>query len=79
MVSYEVKREKFKKIAGNRVETILQKIETLGNCSNRRYYEYKEDEINLIFNTIEKRLKETKALFKFNKKERFSLWGDGIK
>jgi protein tyrosine/serine phosphatase len=73
MVSYEVKREKFKKIAGNRVETILQKIETLGNCSNRRYYEYTEDEIDKIFNTLDKKLKETKSLFRFNKKERFSL------
>lgn len=58
------KKEKFKKIATKRVNSILKKLEILGNCSNRQYYDYSEKDVYKIFRTINSKVKETKALFK---------------
>jgi hypothetical protein len=69
----ETPRERFKRLATLRVNAVLQKLEILGNCSNRNYYEYTEDDVNVIFNAIDKKVKEIKLLFRFPKKERFTL------
>lgn len=63
----ESRRERFKRLATLRTNTILKKIKILGNCSNRSAYDYTEDEINKIFMEIEKRLKETKSRFHYSK------------
>jgi len=57
------KRERFIRIAERRVNYVLDNLERLGNCSNRRNYEYYEDDIRKIFNEIEKKTKEIKAVF----------------
>ena len=57
------KRERFVRIAEKRVNNILHTLDSLGNCSNKRNYEYSDKDVKLIFNEIEKKLKETKAKF----------------
>jgi len=52
------KRERFKRLAEQRTNAVMHKLKVLGNCSNRSAYEYNEDEINKIFSTIEKMLRE---------------------
>lgn len=67
------KRERFKRLATQRTNTILQKLKVLGNCANRSAYHYNEDEINKIFSEIERRVREVKAKFHFPKNKEFKL------
>lgn len=69
----QTKSERFKRIAGKRTNDILDKIRLLGNCSNRNTYEYSKDEVNKIFNEIEKNLKASKLKFLPGEKQRFKL------
>jgi len=69
----ETKSERFKRIAGKRTNDALDKIRLLGNCANRNTYEYSKDEVNRIFNEIEKNLKIAKLKFISGKKQRFQL------
>ncbi|MEW6409012.1 MAG: hypothetical protein AB1488_02725 [Nitrospirota bacterium] len=69
----ETKSERFKRIASKRTNEILEKIRILGNCSNKSSYEYTEEEVNKIFNEIDKQLKLIKSKFLGGKRERFRL------
>ena len=66
-------RDRFKRLASLRTNTILKRLKVLGNCSNRHIYEYDEQDINKIFSEIERKVKETKAKFHFPKKKDFKL------
>ncbi len=67
------KRERFKRLAEQRTNAVMHKLRVLGNCSNRSAYEYTEEEINKIFSTIEKMLRETKSKFHFSIRKHFKL------
>jgi hypothetical protein len=58
------KRKRFEKIAGNRVQFILDKLDLLGNCSNRSNYEYSDEDVKKMFSTIKSRLNQIEVLFK---------------
>ena len=64
-----VKRERFEKVATNRVKNILKYLDLLGNCSNTYTYEYDQQDIDKIFKAISKKLSETKSQYhsKLNK------------
>ena len=57
------RRQRFEKVASNRVQRILDTLDLLKNCSNRNNYEYDEKDIELMFSEITKKLKETKAVY----------------
>jgi hypothetical protein len=69
----ESKDEKFKRIATTRANRILDNIRLLGNCSNKRIYKYSDEDVNKIFNIIDKELKRTKLLFQKKKRQRIDL------
>jgi hypothetical protein len=69
----ESKKEKFKRIAVRRTNEILEKIRLLGNCANKRSYDYTDSEINKIFFEIEKELKIAKIKFQEKKGKTFEL------
>jgi hypothetical protein len=69
----EQKRERFKRLATQRTNLVLQRLKVLGNCSNRSAYEYTEDDVTKIFSEIERRVRETKAKFHFPKNKEFKL------
>jgi len=69
----ETPEERFKRIATLRTNAVLDKIRILGNLSNRKMYSYSEEDLNKIFSTINKRLKETRAKFSSKKQKRFKL------
>lgn len=62
------KIERFKRVAENRTNKIIEQIRLLGNCSNRSNYEYKDEDVKKIFAAIESELKEAKQ--KYQKKEK---------
>lgn len=58
-----VKRNRFEKVASNRVQRIIDFIELLGNCANKNNYEYTDKDVELMFREINRALKETKILY----------------
>lgn len=57
------KRQRFEKIAGNRVQRVLDTLQLLKNCSNRNNYEYSESDVEQMFTEITKALKEVRATY----------------
>ena len=57
------KRERFEKVASNRVQRIIDTLSLLKNCSNRSNYDYSSDDVELMFHSIGKALREAKAAF----------------
>lgn len=70
MATAEEKKERFKRVAENRTNRIIELIRLLGNCSNRSNYEYTEEDIRKIFSAIEHELKETKQKYQTKEKNR---------
>ena len=70
-------RERFVKTVERRINNILYDLDSLAKCSNRKNYEYSQDDIKKIFVEIEKKVRETKSIFKgFSKnRNRFKLEG----
>jgi len=66
------REDRFKRIATNRTNDIMDRIRILGNCSNKSTYKYSEDEVNKIFRAIDQELKNCKAKFT-NRKAKFNL------
>lgn len=63
------KRERFKRLASSRTTEVLKRLQVLGNCANRSAYNYSEDEINKIFSTIERAVRDAKAKFYYPKEK----------
>lgn len=57
------KRQRFEKVAGNRVQKILDTFQLLKNCSNRNNYDYSEKDVEQMFTELTKALKESRAAF----------------
>jgi hypothetical protein len=58
-----IKRERFIRIVESRVNKILSTLDNLGKCSNKRNYEYSEEDVHRIFREIERKVKETRLQF----------------
>ena len=73
----ENKKENFKRIAEKRTNKIIESISKLQNLTNTSFYEYTEEQIESIFNAIQKELDSQKKIFENNSKKerkRFELW-----
>lgn len=57
------KRERFEKVASNRVENVLKNLRLLKNCANKNNYEYTQEDVDKMINEITKALKEVKAVY----------------
>jgi len=70
----ETKHERFIRVAESRTNKILDLIRLLGNCSNKANYDYTDDDVRNIFETIEKELDNAKQRYIFiDRDNRFSL------
>ena len=67
------KRERFKVLAENRTNAILNNLRILSHCSNKSLYDYETDEIDKIFTAIEDALVDAKNKFKDREKKLFKL------
>lgn len=65
----ENKKDKFKRLAERRTNSILDKVRLLGNLSNRSNYFYEEEDIRKIFSAIDVQLKNVKSKFHFGRKK----------
>jgi hypothetical protein len=66
MENIDTKRQRFVRIVERRVTKILDDLDSLGKCSNKKNYSYNDDDIRRIFGTIDKKVKDTKLLYKSN-------------
>lgn len=57
------KREKFQRLAESRVDTVIDALRILGNCSNKSTYLYDEDQVEEIFGAIQEELDYIKERF----------------
>ena len=57
------KRNRFEKVAENRVNKILEGLRLIGNCSNKNNYEFTKVDVDLIFEEIRKALREAQSKF----------------
>lgn len=60
----------FIKIAEKRTEKVLDSLRLLGQCSNRRSYEYSDDQVNKIFREISRCIRQTKEKFRETKSKK---------
>lgn len=60
----ENKSEKFRRLAENRTNIIIQKIQLLGNLSNKAVYDYSDEEVKKMFAAIDASLNEVKERYK---------------
>ncbi len=76
--THETKEHRFKRLAEQRVNVILDKLRLLGQLSNRRNYDYLDTEVEAIFRAIQKDLNDIKAKFKDGpeRRRRFRFKGD---
>lgn len=71
----QAKRERFVRIIERRVNRILDNLDSLGKCANKKNYDYDDDDVRKIFQAIDKKIKVIKALYQNSnkKKKNFTL------
>ncbi len=70
----ETKRDKFVRLAENRMNNALKQIQLLSNLSNTRAYEYTEEDIQKIVKALKNAVSELEHSFKMdNKNKKFIL------
>tara|TARA_Y100001933_G_scaffold251389_1_gene288896 strand:- start:66 stop:305 length:240 start_codon:yes stop_codon:yes gene_type:complete len=71
----ETKRERFHRIAANRMQNILTEMNRLSNCSNTAHYEYTEEDVQKIIKTLNEKFSQIKLSFKtgLNKTNKFKF------
>lgn len=57
-------RKRFKKLATHRTNEVLYRLKVLGNCANKSFYAYNDEDVNKIFSAIDEQLRFIKAKFK---------------
>jgi hypothetical protein len=69
----ETPEERFRRLAMARTNEVLGRLRILGNCANRQVYRYTEKDVEKIFATIERQVKQVRSKFYFPKEEKFRL------
>ena len=62
--SGNIKRENFIRLAESRVTRAIESLRIIGNLSNRSNYEYDEEDVKKIINTLQDELTSLKNQFK---------------
>ncbi|WP_339490289.1 hypothetical protein [Pseudomonas sp. EL_65y_Pfl2_R95] len=57
------KREKFVKLAEQRVNRAMNHMRLIGNLSNRNAYSFNDDDVKKIFKVLQKELDQAKSRF----------------
>lgn len=65
-----IKQQNFKRIAENRINKIVDLISKLHNLSNSSFYEFTDEQIDKMFDIIQKELDKQKEEFKKKRKNR---------
>ena len=66
----ENNRDRFVRIVERRVNIVLNNLDSLGKCSNKKNYEYTDKDVKKIFNEIEKK----SILYRNNQTNNFKIF-----
>ena len=71
----QTREQRFKRLAEQRVNVILDKLRLLGQLSNRSNYDYTDGQVETIFKAIQKEFNAAKSKFQKGNKggKRFTL------
>ena len=58
-----LRNQKFKKIAEQRMSRIFKSLNSVSKLSNKKYYDYSEDELNDIFDSLIENGEKCKSIF----------------
>lgn len=58
-----VRRERFVRVAGPRVQKVLDCIDSLSKCSNKTNYEYDSDDVKKMMSVIKNQLRDLERVF----------------
>ncbi|MDF3078638.1 MAG: hypothetical protein K0S09_2527 [Sphingobacteriaceae bacterium] len=56
MAKDTIKRDRFKTVAGRRVQKVLDDLESLSKCSNMAIYDYSEQDVKKMMKAINEKL-----------------------
>lgn len=73
MVDKESKRERFRRLATQRTNVVLHRLQILEHCANPQLYDYSNEDVRKMFHAIESELKRVKTKFTNSNKSEFSL------
>ncbi len=62
------KKDRFKNVAGRRVQKVLDDLESLSKCANKSTYEYTDEEVRKMLKAINEKVFLVKAAFSTNSK-----------
>jgi (p)ppGpp synthase/HD superfamily hydrolase len=57
MAKSTVKKERFKNVAGRRVQKVLDDLESLSKCANKGTYEYTDEEVRKMLRAIKEKVR----------------------
>ena len=62
------KKERFKDVAGRRVQKVLDDLDSLSKCANKNTYEYTDEEIRKMLKALNDKVALLKMSFSANSK-----------
>tara|TARA_B100001741_G_C16506402_1_gene577346 strand:+ start:618 stop:857 length:240 start_codon:yes stop_codon:yes gene_type:complete len=70
----ETKNDKFKRLATDRVNRVIELLSRIENLSNTNNYDYDDQDVTKITNALDRAIRDLKASFRNNsKKDKFKL------
>ena len=67
------KREKFIRLAENRVNSTIKEINLIGNLANKSNYDYTKEDVDKILKTLRKSLSDLETKFTSKNRSEFKL------
>ena len=67
----ESKEERFKRVAEKRIRRVLDSIRSLTQCSNKRMYNWNDEQLKKIWSAIDREMKTCKASFENSEPDEF--------
>jgi hypothetical protein len=69
----ESKHDRFRRLATQRTNAVLERLRILANCANANLYEYTDEDVKKIFGAIEAEVRNIKAKFRNSNRPEFQL------
>jgi hypothetical protein len=73
MANKESKQQRFRRLATQRTNAVLHRLQILGHCANPQLYDYSEEDVRKIFHAIDSEVKTIKAKFSNSSRSEFQL------
>ncbi len=58
-----LKRDRFRNVAGRRVQKVLDNLDSLSKCANRGNYEYDDNDVDKMMRAIKEKVKVLEAAY----------------